>query len=134
MYRLHTLGAKMMDIALNKYDSYSNNGTAGFKEKLVGGTTEEYRQGVGVYSHVIGVAGATLWGGYSGDLIVIGKHLQDVYQTKRGDARQQSEGPAEQQGNIAGVKVGELMKGFIASGGGSIKDLKDKLSSILCDQ
>lgn len=68
------LGARMMYIARFQYDSYSTNGFSGFRDELTRGG-----QNRGVYTHVIGNAGAVLAGSSA---IIAGNHLKDMAQSK----------------------------------------------------
>jgi len=78
---------------------------------------------------VIGNAGAVLAGSTG---IIAANHLKDWAQTKWGDERHRREGPAEQAGNIAGVKAGTQMQQFLF-GRRDLNRLKANLKSILCN-
>ena len=72
----------MMHTARFRYESFGHNGTEGFRDELTAGG-----QGVGVYMHVLGNAGAKLLNPLIGNPIIGGNHIKDKIQTWLGTNR-----------------------------------------------
>ena len=115
-----------MHTARFRYESFGHNGTEGFRDELTAGG-----QGVGVYMHVLGNAGAKLLNPLIGNPIIGGNHIKDKIQTWLGTNR--GEGPAELAGNQAGARVGQHMWNYISGATPQVEQrLRNSLLSELC--
>ena len=124
-----SLGAGLMDLAYSGYQRHINNGFAGFKDVLV----VPGSQGAGVYGHILGMAGAQLYGAV-GVAIGTANSIIDRAQNLWGKA--DGQGPAEVAGNLAGTAVGNILWNWIGSRqkgtNKSMYDLEQKLKEEMC--
>jgi RHS repeat-associated protein len=103
-----SLGAGLMDLSYFGYQRHIDNGSAGFKEILTG----PGKQGPGVYGHVLGMAGTSLYG-LVGAAIGTANSVVDRVQNFYGKA--DGQGPAEVAGNAAGTAVGNHIWNWLAT-------------------
>ncbi|HKG48728.1 MAG TPA: S8 family serine peptidase [Pyrinomonadaceae bacterium] len=125
---ISALGFSMMMTARFEYDRHINNRADGFRPALVAGG-----QGAGVYGHILGVGGATLWG-LAGGVVIFAQEAKDLVDYYRASPADRAQHRAELAGNGAAVRVGQHMWNFMS--GTTPREpqrLRNSLMSELCN-